>query len=664
MEITIHQMLHGYEDGHNYLRGSIYLSSSKDMDTVASLSDWSEYINSRDESSYLSAYPLVESGYYVIARTWYAEEMKRPGCVWTHSILIPIGSMRAITDYRVFDCLFKRPTKNDYEFYGAPLKLDITSTTKDKHLSVLSDTIGIPFIIKNLLSGNVPSVYEVEADSETYRYLCLMIMNVLPSCVIENRSFCSGTNGLRALNGKPFDVQFTTLQNQYVKSLVSKEQDIEDGFLYSSFYVKNEVLSLSKLIRLFEDEIGSDSFKYSSLCELILLVNSKKDTKEYRVEQFEKIINIISTVFPNPKEGVLIKNRFLSRPITSLFLKEVDFLFQLATTEIYKCLQKEDIEFETRVENLAKDTNTHAEFISMLSRLCESSYINEWGVSLISNVDKFMLDEDIDILISQSFETYLSIAALCPYVLNKGTWCEIPAKGIKDVLSILTSEKVHQSFNRWDYLLEILLKNFIDADFQIASYMRERCPDYVTNVLNSLNHSYQVSRMNNVLNACAKDQNALLRWIRGRMDISENVLEYLSNVINPLSPQVKQLGAHAFSGFISSNYPIQLKSYAFLFVLSFNWTHDVYSLEYLRLGFYPIHKSLAEGTMSDSLWEKIAPFTGDVPLWQSWDKCKKLRKAVVKRVLEVGLFEDYLRTFTPDADLNKMLVKMYKKKTK
>ena len=87
-------------------------------------------------------------------------------------------------------------------------------------------------------------------------------------------------------------------------------------------------------------------------------------------------------------------------------------------------------------------------------------------------------------------------------------------------------------------------------------------------------------------------------------------------------------------------------------------------MEFLRQSFYPIHKSLAEGTMSDSLWEKIAPLTCDVPIWQSWDKCKKLRKVVVKRVLEVGLYEDYLQTFTPDTGLNQMLVKTYKKKKK
>ncbi len=37
---------------------------------------------------YLTAYPLPGAELFVFAKTWYAPEMQRPGCVWTHSLLI------------------------------------------------------------------------------------------------------------------------------------------------------------------------------------------------------------------------------------------------------------------------------------------------------------------------------------------------------------------------------------------------------------------------------------------------------------------------------------------------------------------------------------------------------------------------------------------------
>lgn len=48
--MQIHQMLHGYNQGHNLIQASIVLPSSKDMDCIATLSDWSEYTNTMDEA--------------------------------------------------------------------------------------------------------------------------------------------------------------------------------------------------------------------------------------------------------------------------------------------------------------------------------------------------------------------------------------------------------------------------------------------------------------------------------------------------------------------------------------------------------------------------------------------------------------------------------------
>ena len=100
--IKIHQMLHGYKLGHNYIQGSIVLPSSHDMDRIATLSDWSEYVGIDGKRDYITAYMLEDSPYFVVAKTWYAEDMKRPGCVWTHSLLIPKDKLPEIKDFRNF----------------------------------------------------------------------------------------------------------------------------------------------------------------------------------------------------------------------------------------------------------------------------------------------------------------------------------------------------------------------------------------------------------------------------------------------------------------------------------------------------------------------------------------------------------------------------------
>ena len=48
-------MLHGYKLGHNYIQGSIVLPSTHDMDKIATLSDWSEYVGVNNERDYITA---------------------------------------------------------------------------------------------------------------------------------------------------------------------------------------------------------------------------------------------------------------------------------------------------------------------------------------------------------------------------------------------------------------------------------------------------------------------------------------------------------------------------------------------------------------------------------------------------------------------------------
>ena len=84
--MIIHQTLHGYNQGHNRLASS-YPLSAQDDDKMKMLSDWSEYSNNKD-SSYITAYPLSDGKHYVVAKSWYADDMERPGCVWTHSLIL------------------------------------------------------------------------------------------------------------------------------------------------------------------------------------------------------------------------------------------------------------------------------------------------------------------------------------------------------------------------------------------------------------------------------------------------------------------------------------------------------------------------------------------------------------------------------------------------
>src|SRR4051812_48033964 len=108
--IEIHQTLHGYRDGHELLAASLPLTGPSRR-TMLALSDLSGDGSPRGFGEYLTGYPLEDAGLYALARTWYAPEMSRPGCVWTHTVLVGLRDLGTLTELGALRAHFRRPER-------------------------------------------------------------------------------------------------------------------------------------------------------------------------------------------------------------------------------------------------------------------------------------------------------------------------------------------------------------------------------------------------------------------------------------------------------------------------------------------------------------------------------------------------------------------------
>ena len=105
----LHQALHGYADGHHQLALSTTLKP-RDQKILLELSDISGPGGSIGLEGYLTGYPLTDSGLFALGRTWPALEMSRPGCVWTHTLLIDFTDLAELENLTGLLDLFRRPT--------------------------------------------------------------------------------------------------------------------------------------------------------------------------------------------------------------------------------------------------------------------------------------------------------------------------------------------------------------------------------------------------------------------------------------------------------------------------------------------------------------------------------------------------------------------------
>lgn len=125
--IKVDQTLHGYSEGHRLIEGSVKLPQP-DARTMLVLSDASGSGSRIPPNGYLTGYPLAEAGKYVLARTWAAPEMSRPGCVWTHSLLIDFPDLARLGSADELLDQFRRPLGSGASGFGGRLEIELTRT--------------------------------------------------------------------------------------------------------------------------------------------------------------------------------------------------------------------------------------------------------------------------------------------------------------------------------------------------------------------------------------------------------------------------------------------------------------------------------------------------------------------------------------------------------
>ena len=134
--VNVEQTLHGYKDGHRLLASSVKLDAASARSMLV-LSDMLTSVLRAGEQSYVSGYPLRPLGKYVIARTWLATELPRPGCVWTHSLLLDRETLASASSLLpAILSSHRRPSKQGQQAeFAVALSVDVPTEEKLAHAS-------------------------------------------------------------------------------------------------------------------------------------------------------------------------------------------------------------------------------------------------------------------------------------------------------------------------------------------------------------------------------------------------------------------------------------------------------------------------------------------------------------------------------------------------
>ncbi|HCO67593.1 MAG TPA: hypothetical protein DIT04_07550, partial [Dysgonomonas sp.] len=344
--IRINQTLHGYDEGHNLLAASMQfplnvkriLRVMSDMSGTTMLPDFEEYI---------TGYPIKEINMYAIAKTWYAPEMRREGCVWTHTLLIDFADLIHINNYKRLINLFNNPSnQSDLNGYNECIELndqDISHAVSLDEESRLTKNI-----LNNLYSYPNSPLLISSSTTQKYESIILSIWAQQWPRLKRNFLFCTGSLTPRFYEKQYLDIQIIPNQLKITNTnsfLVVKEENDESTDLEWLNILYEDITTPKSILRNFLNMYGSDvKESRDSVIPLITLYRSLEDRLDS--QGLHVLINYLGEKFPSSKDANNLKLVLLSNK--KEIFDEKDILFELATTNNYNSFNYEKLEFEKR----------------------------------------------------------------------------------------------------------------------------------------------------------------------------------------------------------------------------------------------------------------------------------------------------------------------------
>lgn len=660
--MIIEQTLYGYNKGHGLLASSFPVRPNNDSSLMSVLSDWTGFRNELGEDSYMTFYPLSNGEKYAFAKTWYADEMERPGCVWTHTLIVDLKDMDRNFDFRVLNDYFRRPQKDEYDFYQHKIEIDNFETRYSNVVFSMFDDTSLLVLYLLLLGNNKNLFIYMDKDQRAYVALCFYLLQYLPLDILKWVSMSTGSISRRKLGSEDFSIQFTdnitniSLSTAPWNGKIAKE-NFTNGLLYIFEQSKKENDTFPSLIRLFREDIKDEKeklFAFAMLMkELDTALNEKVGGKEYA-----NVLSLLEEYFPKQNEGIRLKSNFLSEKISSLYGTEEDYLFQIASLKNDSFLYPEETQFESRLMELDKDD--HASYIDLITKIAALAHPNDTACKALLYAINNMEEQELLNLIDKEWEKLLPFLSSNDRFFESGMWLKFSNDKFNTIF-LLFSQKLFDKFIYWDGLLNKAIDAETLVSEDVSKKIIEKAKDAVSIIFEAANSGSHHFVSPSLLQACLLKKQDIFIWMNSQETINERVERFLLYKIEPNDYDLKSNSSSVWKAFLNQdNENKNIDFYIYLYILAHNW-HDVIAIEMLKHSFYHIYIALSKNQLDEKYWNRISCFTSISYFIDKWDKCKILSRGLVDYLKNASVDIRVLKEFTPNKKINERLVRYWKK---
>jgi len=647
--ISVHQVVHGYSNGHSLLATSMRLPKSVER-ILLLLTDLSGPSAAREFDTYLTGYPLEDISMYALARTWYAHEMKRPGCVWTHTLLIEKPDLGRIADITPVPDLFRRPEGEPGAYYRSPLKIRLPRARPlGSHLA--RDSLETICLVLAALYGDAGAPVFLPADAaEQYEALALAVWGQQWPRLRYSFCFSTGSIASRRLDGRTFDLQaiprrsVARIRGEVPLALfIDLSRPGQPCSTPSWAVAAGHDLALASPrgeLRDFLWTYGDE--QPDGRAAFHKLVEAWADLGALRQGQLpmQGLIEGIAHQFPTACEAPLLKSAIFggTQRGTRRLLPETDeetLVRELVTTKYYTAFDSECLRIRDRARDYWQASASKATQLVVELLQCD---LNPLGEEYVIGLSRAVRPSDA-VQISRTNRTLLYTLvrhnpglAGVPEVWDgsRDEQCELldhvsssPELDTPTVRSVVDGILESKS----DSIAAEVVSTFGDA--AVASIL-----DWADSSSAPSPQLVQEAWKR----ALTSRPSDVLAWVQRSTHTAGFGMAFAATVLDPNSTEVTAAGAKLWlplarraPGRLEGAVLTQMMS--FLLALGLN-NPGQGSHELVEHSFEVVHDAARKGSLDYSDWRFLGHHVPKLPWWRDWDKSERLRQALVAKFID------------------------------
>lgn len=606
----VQQTLHGYGEGHRLLAGSASLPS-RDMRTMLILSDSSGGGAKLPEDGYLTGYPLFESAKYVLARTWPAPEMKRPGCVWTHSLVIDFADLASLSSASAIVRLFRRPDGKTREMYEAPLTTGAPAQFEPGKFDA-----GVAGGLLGALYGSPDSKIVGGLDAGLDEDIVLRVWMQQWPRLRRSFRFCTFTASDRSTQSEAFDLQLvpnaSSIPRLRVAKLVSPGESppapefaplIEDLF-------RPDVDGLRRFLRESGVEVSEGRGAMRPLCAVFAFVHGRTVDDAMALAALDGL---------DRSRASTARRRVVGR-LAQQIESAGDLGFRMVVDEV-----RSNREFDPALAARVGAELWRREPASFVEALAGSDPLSSAANAALARIDV----NDLMHGISRDPGAAPEIAKRREDLLAAEALWSIPGVDVE--------KTVASCEHRSDRLVASLMSSSASVSPSATGLFPGRA------IIHALERSGSASsrdRLEPWLQALRSHKPDLIGALRNRdLKFAPSVVR-LAHAVGPDDVSCDGRGdpwfdaAAGMVGELTVDEDVHLS--AFLLARGLG-RRSSQSAALMRLSLEKVHRVLASGRMPTEGWRMLRDQLPFVMPWQEWDMCRRVRSAVSARFVDMNL---------------------------